>query len=342
MINAGIIGATGYGGRETIRILLKHPQVRISLLAADPSFTGKKIDDVFPEFRGRIDLTCRDVDVAEFAKKCDVVFLATPDGLAMKFAPGLLAGGAKVIDYAADFRFQDVELYQQYYPIKHTQQDLLKQAVYGLPEFNSQQISKASLIGNPGCFPTAVVLGAAPLFINSLIEDNFIIANCLTGASGAGRKANLAMILPELAGNVRPYKVATHRHQPEMIQTLQAIASCNVRVCFIPQLIPIDRGIIATVIARLAKGVSLEDLLNLYNQTYSQSPFVRIRPAGELPELKQVVGSNFCDIGLALAAEDRTVIVFSCIDNLLKGLAGQAVQNMNLMFGLPETTGLLF
>ena len=341
MINAGIIGATGYGGRETIRVLLGHPQVHIALLAADPSFTGQSIDQVYPELRGRIDLTCQDVDEAKFAKECDVVFLATPDGLAIKFAPGLLAEGAKVIDYAADFRFQDVKLYEQHYPIKHTQLDLLKQAVYGLPEFNAEEIAKASLIGNPGCFPTAVVLGAVPLFTNSLVEDNFIIANCLTGASGAGRKALLPMILPELAGNVRPYKIAAHRHQPEMAQTLQAITSAPAKVCFIPQLIPIERGIIATITAKLTKTISLEDLVTIYQQTYSQAPFVRVGEAGVLPELKQVVGSNFCDINLAIDNESGTVIVFSCIDNLLKGLAGQAVQNMNLMFDLPETTGLL-
>ncbi len=341
MINAGIIGATGYGGRETIRILLGHPQVRIVLLAADPSFTGQRIDQVYPEFRGRIDLTCQDVDEAKFAKECDVLFLATPDGLAIKLAPGLLAGGAKVVDYAADFRFQDVKLYERHYPIKHTQPDLLKQAVYGLPEFNADRIAQTSLIGNPGCFPTAVVLGAAPLFMNSLIEDNFIIANCLTGASGAGRQPLLPMILPELAANVRPYKVASHRHQPEMVQALQTIASSPAAVCFIPQLIPVERGIIATITARLAKSISLQDLVDIYDRTYSQAPFVRIGAAGELPELKHVIGSNFCDINLAMDNESGTVIVFSCIDNLVKGLAGQAVQNMNIMFDLPQTTGLL-
>ncbi len=341
MIKVGIIGATGYGGRETIRILLGHPQVRIVLLAADPSFTGQRIDQVYPEFRSRIDLPCLDVDEAKFAKECDVVFLATPDGLAIKFAPALLAGGAKVIDYAADFRFQDVKLYEQHYPIKHTQPDLLKDAVYGLPEFNAHRIAQTSLVANPGCFPTAVVLGAAPLFKNALIEDNFIIANCLTGASGAGRKALLPMILPELAANVQPYKVASHRHQPEMAEVLQAITSSAASVCFIPQLIPVERGIIATITARLAKPISLEDLVDIYNGIYSQAPFVRIGAAGELPELKQVLGSNFCDINLALDNESRTVIVFSCIDNLVKGLAGQAVQNMNIMFDLPQTTGLL-
>ncbi len=225
MINAGIIGATGYGGRETIRLLLGHPQTQIALLAADPSFTGQRIDQVYPEFRGRIDLVCQDVDEAKFAKECDVVFLATPDGLAIRFAPGLLAGGAKVIDYAADFRFQNVKVYEKHYPLKHTQLELLKGAVYGLPEYYGDKIAKASLVGNPGCFPTAVILGATPLFKNALIENNFILANCLTGASGAGRKALLPMILPELAGNVRPYKVAAHRHQPEMAETIQDISS---------------------------------------------------------------------------------------------------------------------
>lgn len=341
MIKAGIIGATGYGGRETIRVLLGHPEVKITLLAADPSFTGQAIDKVFPDLRGRIDLVCQDADMAEFSAKCDVVFMATPDGLAMKFAPALLAAGVKVIDYAADFRFRDVEVYQQHYPIQHSQRELLKQAVYGLPEFNGPQIAKADLIGNPGCFPTAVVLGAAPLVKNSLLAEDFIIANCLTGASGAGRKALLGMILPELAGNVRPYKVAAHRHQPEMAQALGDIASGPVQVCFIPQVIPIDRGIIATVTARLAKPISAEELIDIYNKTYEGKSFVRVSPAGELPELKQVVGSNFCNIGLAVDAQSQTVIVFSCIDNLVKGLAGQAVQNMNLMFGLDETTGIL-
>lgn len=340
MIKAGIIGAGGYGGRETIRILLGHPQVQITMLAS-PSFTGQRIDQVYPEFRGRIDLPCQDADMAQFVEKCDVVLLATPNGLAMKFAPALLAGGVKVIDYAADFRFRDVEVYQQHYPVEHTQQELLKKAVYGLPEFNAEQISKASLIGNPGCFPTAVALGAAPLVKHSMIEGNFIMANCLTGASGAGRKALLGMILPELAGNVRPYKVACHRHQPEMAQALSVIASGPVQVCFIPQLIPIERGIIATITGRLAKSFSVDELVDIYNKTYDGRTFVRISPAGEIPELKQVVGSNFCDIGLTVDTQSGTVIVFSCIDNLIKGMAGQAVQNMNIMFGLDETTGLL-
>ena len=341
MINAGIIGATGYGGRETVRILLGHPEVRIALLAAGPSHAGQTIDTVYPEFRSRIDLLCQEVDVAKFAQQCDVLFLATPDGLAIKFAPGLLAGGAKVIDYAADFRFKDVKTYEQNYPIKHSQPDLLKQAVYGLPEFNAEKIAKASLIANPGCFPTAVSLGAAPLFTNSLIKDNFIVANCLSGASGAGRKPSLPMILPELAGNVWPYKVAVHRHQPEMAQALQAIASATAKVCFIPHVIPVERGIIATITAPLAKSISLDNLVNIYQQTYSHAPFVRVGSVGELPELKHVVGSNFCDINLALDKNSGTVIVFSCIDNMIKGLAGQAVQNMNLMFDLPETTGLI-
>lgn len=341
MIKAGIIGATGYGGRETVRILLGHPQVNLIMLAAGTSLKGRTIDGVFPEFRGRIGLKCQQVDEAEFASKCDVVFLATPDGVALKYAPALLAGGTKVIDYAADFRFQDVEVYRKHYQIEHTQPDLLKQAVYGLSEFNGEQIARASLIGNPGCFPTAVVLGAAPLLKAGLVEDDFIIANCLTGASGAGRKPNLGMILPELGGNVRPYKVACHRHQPEMEQALQAVSSRPARVCFIPHVIPIERGIIATIPIRLTKKASLNELLELYHKTYAEAQFVRISSAGEIPELKTVVNSNFCDIGLVVDAESGTAIVFSCIDNMVKGLAGQAVQNMNIMFGLPETAGLL-
>ena len=345
MINAGIIGATGYGGRETVRILLNHPQVKITILAAsNPANMGRRIDSIFPEFRKKTDLVCQEVRLDEFGEKCQVVFMATPNGLAMKLAPELLAAGAKVIDYSADFRFQDIETYQQNYPLKHTEPELLKKAVYGLSELNAEQIAKASLIANPGCYPTAVILGAAPLLSCGLLEDNSIVANCLSGASGAGRKANVDLILSELSGNVRPYKVACHRHQPEMIQALQAISSDSsdpVRVCFVPQLIPIERGIIATIIVRLAKAVALEELLDIYSQAYSKSHFVRISPIGEVPELKQVVGSNFCDIGLALSPENNTLVVFSCIDNLLKGMAGQAVQNMNLMFGLPEETGLL-
>ena len=210
-----------------------------------------------------------------------------------------------------------------------------------MSEFNGEQIARASLIGNPGCFPTAVVLGAAPLLKAGLVEDDFIIANCLTGASGAGRKPNLGMILPELGGNVRPYKVACHRHQPEMEQALQAVSSRPARVCFIPHVIPIERGIIATIPIRLTKKASLNELLELYHKTYAEAQFVRISSAGEIPELKTVVNSNFCDIGLVVDAESGTAIVFSCIDNMVKGLAGQAVQNMNIMFGLPETAGLL-
>ena len=342
MIKAGIIGTTGYGGRETVRILLKHPQVEITMLAAfSPENIGRRIDDIFPEFRKKTDLIIQKVVPDEFAEKCDVVFMATPNGLAMKLAPGLLAAGVKVIDYSADFRFKDIETYGQAYPIKHSEPELMKKAVYGLPELNAEQIAKASLLGNPGCYPTAVILGAAPLLKQGLVKDNYIVANCLSGASGAGRKAEVDLLLSELSGNVRPYKVGCHRHQPEMIQALETVSSGPVGVCFIPQLIPIERGIIATIIVRPAKAMTAKQLSEVYNQAYGKCPFVRVSPAGELPELKNVVGSNYCDIGFAVSAQNDTVVVFSCIDNLLKGMAGQGVQNMNLMFGLAEETGLL-
>ena len=340
MIKAGIIGATGYGGRETVRILLNHPGVEIVLLAAGPSIKGRRIDNVYPEFRGRISLPCPAVDVGEFMEKCDVVFMATPDGLAMEYAPALLKGGLKVIDYAADFRFKDVAVYEKNYPLKHTERELLGRAVYGLPEFNASQIAGASLIGNPGCFATAVILGAAPLFQAALVADDFVAASCLSGTSGAGRKPNQPLLVSEMAGNVRPYKVACHRHQPEMEQALGQLSDRPARVCFIPHVIPIDRGIIATMPIGLSEPTSLDQLLELYNRTYAQARFVRVSPAGELPELKTVANSNYCDIGLALDDLKRTVVVISCIDNLLKGLAGQAVQNMNIMFGLDEGAGL--
>lgn len=338
-IKVGIIGATGYGGRETIRLLLKHPQVEIPMVSADDSFIGTKITDTFPEFLGMTELVCEQTDPAVFCKKCDIVLLATPNAVAMELTPTFLDNGLKVIDYSGDFRIKDLAAYEKAYSIKHKCPKLLKKTVYGMPELYADEIKGADLISNPGCYPTSIILALAPLCIEHTFPKR-AVAVSITGTSGAGRKGLVDFIYSEIEGTIKPYKVGVHQHEPEINEKLSFAQGSPVEVTFAPQVGPFSRGILSTITFRIKTGKTIDDLLGVYQHYYKDQPFIRLMDKGKFPELKNVVNTNYCDIGL-FVKEDGTCIVFSAIDNLLKGLSGQAVQNMNLMFGLDETIGIL-
>ncbi|OGJ93707.1 MAG: N-acetyl-gamma-glutamyl-phosphate reductase [Candidatus Raymondbacteria bacterium RifOxyC12_full_50_8] len=336
-IRACIVGATGYGGRETIKMFLRHPHVEIASVAADDSFIGTKISDSFQDLRGLVDLTCQKADTATLAQSCDVAMLGTPHGIAMKMAPVFLKAGVKVIDFSADFRIQNTKVFEAFYGMPQSAPDLLAKAVYGLPELNADEVKKADLLSNPGCFPTSVILGLAPLLKKGLTEPHAFSVS-ITGTSGAGRKAALSMLHAELEGTIRPYRIGKHQHTPEMEQELSALAGEKFTLNFVPELGGFSRGIISTLNIRLKAKKSVDELIDLYKQFYAGKRFIRVYDKGQYPELRNVIHTNFCDIGVYCEGTD--CLIFSAIDNLLKGQAGQAVQNMNLMFGFDEAAGL--
>ncbi|MGE5855248.1 MAG: N-acetyl-gamma-glutamyl-phosphate reductase [Syntrophaceae bacterium] len=337
-IRVAIIGATGYGGRETIKMFLRHPYVEISKVAADDTFIGTRISDTFPDLKGLVDLVCEKSDAGAIAKSCDAVMMGIPHGFAMALAPVFLKQGVKVIDYSADFRIQDVKVFEAFYNMPQKQPDLLKKAVYGLPELYREKVKKAELLSNPGCFPTSVILGLAPLLKKGLAEPRALSVS-ITGTSGAGRKAALAMLQAETEGTVRPYRIGAHQHTPEMEQELSILAGKPFKLQFVPQLGCFSRGILSTINIRLAGPSTTDDIVALYKSFYQGERFVRVYDKGRFPELKNVINTNFCDIGLYCEGTD--CLVFSAVDNLWKGQAGQAVQNLNIMFGLDEASGLL-
>jgi N-acetyl-gamma-glutamyl-phosphate reductase len=335
-IKAGIVGGTGYTGVELLRLLAAHPQIELSIITSRGE-AGTPVADMFPNLRGALDINFSEPDMAAL-KSCDVVFFATPNGIAMTMARELLEAGVKVIDLAADFRLSDPDEWQQWYGVPHACPDLLEQAVYGLPEVNREAIRQASLIANPGCYPTAVQLAFLPLIENDLVDQGQLIADCKSGVSGAGRKANVGTLLAECSESFKAYGVAGHRHLPEIRQGLQRVASGDVGLTFVPHLTPMIRGIHATLYAQLKADAS--ELQALYESRYANEFFVDVLPAGSHPETRTVKGSNHCRLALHVPQQGKTVVVLSVIDNLVKGAAGQAVQNMNLLFGLKETTGL--
>lgn len=339
MIKAAIIGATGYTGLELVKILLNHPQVKIQSLTAKIDKPKVFIDDEFPSLKGKTHLICYDFTLATIPKDIDVVFLAVPHTVAVNLAPQFLKQKTKVIDLSADFRLTDPLVYQKWYKTAHTQTNLLKDAIYGLPELNAAKIRKTSLLANPGCYPTGSILGIAPVLKNNLIAPSPIHINATTGTSGAGRKAALPLIFSECTDNIKPYKVLNHQHQPEIEQELSKVAGQQVQICFVPNLAPLDRGILSTIFMRLHKPTKTEKIIELYQQFYKKAPFTVVLPAGTFPQLKNICYSNFCQIGIK--SQNKDLIVITAIDNLLKGAAGQAIQNMNLMFKLPEELGLL-
>ncbi|MEJ2361987.1 MAG: N-acetyl-gamma-glutamyl-phosphate reductase [Gammaproteobacteria bacterium] len=336
MIKVGIVGGTGYTGVELLRLLAAHPQVELAAITSR-SEAGTAVADMFPNLRGYVDLDFSTPDAAGL-ENCDLVFFATPNGTAMKLVPDLLKAGVRVIDLAADFRLRDEAEWQQWYGEPHACPALLADAVYGLPEVNREHIRKAALVANPGCYPTAVQLGFMPLLEQGLVDTTRLIADAKSGVSGAGRGAKVDYLLCETSESMKAYGVQGHRHWPEIRQGLRQMTEATVGLTFVPHLTPMIRGIHATLYAPLTK--TGQDLQALYEQRYTSEPFVDVMPAGSLPETRSVRGANFCRIAVHVPPGGDMVVILSVIDNLVKGAAGQAVQNMNIMFGLDETTGL--
>jgi len=343
IINVGIIGATGHTGEALIELLLGHPNVKIShLYNSGKSGQGScVISDVFPKFKKRLDLVCTKPDWAQIKQDCDLVFLALPHTISMKFAPKLLSLGKRVIDLSADYRIKNPELYEKFYKISHQDKANLKEAIYGLPELNRAKIKTAKLLSNPGCYPTCAILGLAPLLAVNLVDTDSIIIDAKSGVSGAGKKLEKEYLFSEIEGDFRAYKVNAHQHSPEINQALSKLSGKKISVVFVPHLLPIERGILSTIYLRKEAGAKLKvkNLVELYKKFYQNEPFIRIKPDGAFPRIKDVVKTNFCDIGVKDFG--KTIIVICAIDNLLKGASAQAVQNMNIMYKLPETAGLL-
>lgn len=342
-IKIGIVGGTGYTGVELLRLLANHPNVELQVITSR-SESGLPVSDLFPNLRDHLNIEFSEPDVTAL-KKCDLVFFATPNGIAMKMVPELIDAGVKVIDLAADFRIKDIKVWQQWYGMEHACPDYVERAVYGLPEVNREAIKQANLIANPGCYPTAVQLGFLPLIENKLLNTDFLVADCKSGVSGAGRGANVGTLLCESSESFKAYAVPGHRHLPEIVQGLdlfnESANSGDVDLTFVPHLVPMIRGIQATLYGKMKPGsISLTEVQTLFEQKYENEPFVDVLPAGSHPETRTVKGSNMCRIAIHQPQGSDTIVVLSVIDNLVKGAAGQAVQNMNLAFDLDEKAGL--
>ncbi len=334
-IRVGIVGGTGYTGVELLRLLARHPEVELAAITSRGD-AGRPVSDMFPSLRGHVDLAFSDPAQAGL-EQCDAVFFATPNGIAMQQVPALLDAGVKVIDLAADFRLKDEASWEKWYGMPHACPEVLKGAVYGLPEVNREQVRSAQLVANPGCYPTAVQLGFIPLIEAGVVDRASLIADAKSGVSGAGRKAEVHTLFAEAGDNFKAYGVPGHRHLPEIRQGLAAVAGEEVGLTFVPHLTPLIRGIHATLYARLTKDC---DLQALFENRYRGERFVDVLPAGSHPETRSVRASNNCRIAVHRPQGGDTVVVLSVIDNLVKGAAGQAVQNMNLMFGFAESCGL--
>lgn len=335
MIQAGIVGGSGYGGAELMRLLAPHPDVAIRTVTSRGD-AGTPVAETFPHLRGVVELDFEDPQQAPLAD-CDVVLFATPNGVAMEAAPALLDAGVRVIDLAADFRLTDPELWRRWYGTEHACPERLTEAVYGLPELNREAIQSARLVANPGCHVTAVTLGLLPLVGAGVVQPDSLIADSKSGTSGAGRRASVGTLMAEAGESLRAYSAAGHRHQPEIQQVLESVGG-PLGLTFVPHLVPMVRGIEATLYARLAKPDT--DIQALFEAAYGDEPFVDVMPAGSHPETRSVRGSNVCRLAALRPGDGDTVVVQSVIDNLVKGAAGQAVQNLNILSGLPETRGL--
>ena len=337
MLAVGVVGGTGYTGAELLRLLVMHPQVELKHVTSR-SESGSKVADLFPNLRGFTDI-CFTEPVVETLAECDVVFFATPNGTAMKMVPELIEKEVRVIDLAADFRLQDPAVWKQWYGMDHACVDVLADAVYGLPEINRASIKSAQVVANPGCYPTATTLGFLPLIENALVDDQHLIVDAKSGVSGAGRGASVATLQAESAENFKAYAVDGHRHLPEIKQTLSHVASHEVGLTFVPHLVPMIRGIETSLYAVLRSDSSV-DLHQLYVDRYVNEPFVDVLPEGTMPETRSVKGANTCRISIFRPQQANTVVVSAVIDNLVKGAAGQAIQNMNIMCKFDETLGL--
>ena len=338
MIKAGIVGGTGYTGVELLRLLVHHPQVELKAITSRKE-AGTPVAAMFPSLRKHVELKFTEPD-PKTLRGCDVVFFATPHGVCMKDARAVLDGGAKIVDLSADFRLQDLAEWERWYKMKHSEPELVREAVYGLCELNRERIRKARLIANPGCYPTAIQLGFLPLLEAEAVDAQHLIADAKSGVSGAGRKAELSLTFSEASDNFSAYNVPGHRHRPETRESLAQVAKRDIGLVFNAHLTPMNRGIFATLYARITKET---DFQALFEKRYAKEPFVDVMPAGSHPDTRSVRAANTCRIAVHRppeGARNDTVVVLSVIDNLVKGASGQAVQNMNLMFGFPETTGL--
>jgi N-acetyl-gamma-glutamyl-phosphate reductase len=334
-IKVGIVGGTGYTGVELLRLLARHPHAELVAITSR-SEAGMPVAQMFPSLRGHLDLRYSEPSDATLGR-CDAVFFATPHGVAMQAAPRLVAAGVRLIDLAADFRLRDPALFERWYGMPHGCPGLLGEAVYGLPEVNREAIRGARIVGVPGCYPTAVQLGCKPLLAAALVDPLHLIADCKSGVSGAGRKAEVHTLYAEAADSFKAYGVSGHRHHPEIEQGLRVIAGREVGLLFTPHLTPMIRGIHATLYARIVKEA---DFQSLYEQHYRGEPFVDVLPAGSTPDTRSVRGANVCRIAVHRPHGGDTLVVLAVIDNLVKGASGQAVQCLNIMFGLPESSGL--
>jgi N-acetyl-gamma-glutamyl-phosphate reductase len=338
-VKIGIIGASGYTGQELLRILAHHPKVEIAY-ATSERFTGAAVDEVFPSFKGLIELHFRKLSVPHIARDANVIFAALPHGQSMDVVAECIRKEKRVVDLSADFRLKDAALYERWYG-KHSCPDLLSKAVYGLPEIYRDAIKKAQLVANPGCYPTGAILALTPLVEEGMITLTGIVVDAKSGVSGAGRSPSMTNLFGEVAEGLKAYNVAKHRHAPEMEQELSSrTGGKQVPILFVPHLIPINRGILSTIYARINGALSTAQASKAFQQRYGTEPFVRVLPSGTFPSTREVRGSNYCDIGVMVNDVSGQVVVISAIDNLVKGASGQAVQNMNIMCGFPETMGL--
>jgi len=339
MLNVGVVGATGYTGEKIVDILLKHPQVRISYVCAKIE-KAQELSEVFPRFLGKIDLVCDNLNVDKAIKSCDLVFLAVPHKISMEIAPMFLKASKIVIDLSADYRLKNIEEYKTWYGLAHKDKKNIENAIYGLPELYRERIKKAKLIANPGCYPTAAILALVPALTAEIVETSSIIIDAKSGATGAGRKSSLDFFFSEINENLKAYKINEHQHMPEINQFLSILASKKISAVFVPHLIPMNRGILETIYVKLNKVKSEKDIITLYKRFYKTEKFVRVYDTGQIPQTKNVLDTNCCDIGLKVDKNKKLLIIVAAIDNLMKGAASQAVQNMNIVCGFKEDTGL--
>ncbi len=338
MCKIGIVGASGYTGVELARLLVNHPDVELAV-ATSRQYAGQKLADVYPNLRGLTDIVLEDVVIADLVDRADLFFTAVPHQTAMNIVPAFLGAGKKVVDLSADFRINDAAVYETWYQT-HIAKEFLGEAVYGLPELNRAKIKGARLVANPGCYPTSIILGLAPLLKNNIVDAATIIADCKSGTSGAGRSASTATLYCEVTDGFKAYKVGNHRHTPEIEQEISKLAGQDVTISFTPHLVPMVRGILSTVYAATVKDISQEEVDTLYQDFYKAERFVRPCAPGTFPATQFVRGSNYCDIACKVDPRTGRVVIVSAIDNLVKGAAGQAIQNMNIVLGLDEAAGL--
>ena len=340
MLKVAVAGASGYTGGELLRLLSLHPHVQVVAVTSEKS-SGRPVAEIFPNLKGFFNLTLQPLAPQELAEKADLIFTALPHGTSIGSVSEIVKAGKRVVDLSADFRLRDPSLYQEWYGIEHTDKGLLEKAVYGLPELYREQIRGAVLVANPGCYPTASILALSPLLKSRLILHERIYIDAKSAVSGAGRVPSLPYHFPEAHEGLEAYKVGTHRHIPEIEQVLSDISGEGITVSFVPHLIPVNRGLLCTVYAPLASSIEVDGVITVYKKFYGNEPFVRVLDTGQQPNIRNVRGANFCDIGIAIDRRNRCIIVTSAIDNLVKGAAGEAIQNMNIMMGFEETTGLM-